>query len=485
MTIRRLLHLGLLVYLRVTLCSLPSATVRGDTPAARDSVLFPPARDREKEDISFSLPPVARIEIEVDKLCLHTESFSLPPDVSEVPVIAEAAGLVRSRNQHGTDKFDRDYNVLSTEKKDVQDSIRGNSSMLPEQENKPATRVHNSAATVKKRELGYIDNSKPIHSENKAGVDGIPGLKSSELKKSLYNLLETIKSQPEEAIRALVMAQLGQKDLSRHTKDIRRHAGWGRTSQEATGSQDEWLDDTRNLHNKVSEMQTSDADHEDKSITAGYSNYIKARYMSSRTRVDSLRSSVSSASSLRSGRVRRKSKGVMYLPINQPQPDPCAAPKGSKLLEALPLVFLSSIMSVADAVGSVLNNINNNNRNNNNNNDNNINSDNTNLAANINNANQINLVPIGGRVLRIARSVMNSIGRMALGVYEAVLPSAGGDDLGSDVGDDVGGGTGDDVGGGTGTDLRGEGDNEDSTASRTSTHGAGAPAGTSSNHLRL
>ncbi|KAK3892253.1 hypothetical protein Pcinc_003874 [Petrolisthes cinctipes] len=69
---------------------------------------------------------------------------------------------------------------------------------------------------------------------------------------------------------------------------------------------------------------------------------------------------------------------------------------GSRLLQALPLVLLSSLMSVADAVGNVINNINNNNRNNNHNSDNNINNDNTNLDANINNANQINIVPLGG-----------------------------------------------------------------------------------------
>ncbi|KAK3894989.1 hypothetical protein Pcinc_001282 [Petrolisthes cinctipes] len=68
---------------------------------------------------------------------------------------------------------------------------------------------------------------------------------------------------------------------------------------------------------------------------------------------------------------------------------------GSRLLQTLPLVLLSSLMSVADAVGNVINNINNNNRNNNHNSDNNINNDNTNLDAIINNAYQINIVPLG------------------------------------------------------------------------------------------
>ncbi|XP_071538869.1 uncharacterized protein [Panulirus ornatus] len=163
-------------------------------------------------------------------------------------------------------------------------------------------------------------------------------------------------------------------------------------------------------------------------------------------------------------------KGVMYLPINQPQPDPCAAPKGSKLLEALPLVFLSSIMTVADAVGNVINNINSNNNNNNNNNDNNINSDNTNLAANINNANQINLVPFGGRLLRIARGVMTSVGRMALGIYEAVLPPDGEDDTNTDADDDGSDDSGADVG--EDESDSDEGDDDDSPAKRIRTRPA-------------
>ncbi|XP_076056223.1 uncharacterized protein LOC143034160 [Oratosquilla oratoria] len=131
---------------------------------------------------------------------------------------------------------------------------------------------------------------------------------------------------------------------------------------------------------------------------------------------------ISTLQEKRSGRVRRKGSAVMYMPINYAQTDPCAPKRGSKLLQALPLVFLSTLLTVADAVGNVINNINSNNNNNNNNNDNNINNDNINLAANINSANQINISPIGGRAIRIARAVMDAIGNMAVRMYRAVVP---------------------------------------------------------------
>ncbi|XP_063847891.1 uncharacterized protein LOC135092993 isoform X2 [Scylla paramamosain] len=173
-------------------------------------------------------------------------------------------------------------------------------------------------------------------------------------------------------------------------------------------------------------------------------------------------------------RRRRQSQGVMYLPINPPRPDPCAPPKGAGLLKALPLVLLSSLLSVADAVATVVNNLNSNNNNNNNNIDNNVNSDNTNVDANINNANQINIVPFDGRrALRLARQGMHSVGRAALDVWRAVAGD-GDDDEGAEEGEgkdvdvsdgdeDAGGDGGNyaDSGGGGGDDNVEKNDEED------------------------
>ncbi|XP_045129105.1 type-2 histone deacetylase 1-like [Portunus trituberculatus] len=181
------------------------------------------------------------------------------------------------------------------------------------------------------------------------------------------------------------------------------------------------------------------------------------------THIDSKTPSGKTFGTTEERRRRRRSQGVMYLPINAPRPDPCAPPKGAGLLKALPLVLLSSLLSVADAVATVVNNLNSNNNNNNNNNDNNMNSDNTNVDANINNANQINIVPFDGRrALRMVRQGMDSVGRAALDVWRAV--AGDGDDDGGAEGEgnnaDVGGGEmglGNVVSGGGGGENDGDG----------------------------
>ncbi|XP_068215717.1 myb-like protein W [Palaemon carinicauda] len=248
-------------------------------------------------------------------------------------------------------------------------------------------------------------------------VNEIPGVDSRKLKEKMYNLLGKIKTHPEAAIYTLITGVIPKE----HTVNYSKGTKTGSISDKAHENNDKNLF-SGTLKQLLRRFYKS-------------SSMSKARRKSSRYR-DISPSSIESLQPVKTpekeeetadgpaahSRVKRKSKGVMYLPINHPQADPCAPPKGSKLMEALPLVFLSTILSVADAVGNVINNINSNNNNNNNNNDNNINNDNTNLGANINNANQINVVPFGGRALRIARAIMNSIGRMAMGVYEAVVP---------------------------------------------------------------
>lgn len=248
----------------------------------------------------------------------------------------------------------------------------------------------------------------------KQPVDGIPGIDRKKFKRKLYSLLGKIKTHPQAAIYALITGKVPRDHIMRFGKNahikrnnvkVEKYDISSKTSSELGSSSETFMNVT-----------DSNNSQEPKSKSNVVNSIHNPQLLSER--------SPEEISGTRYPRVKRKSPGVMYLPINQPQSDPCAPPKGSKLMEALPLVFLSTVLSVADAVGNVLNNINNNNRNNNNNNDNNINNDNTNLAANINNANQINIVPFMGRALRVARTIMTSIGRMAIGAYDIIMPSA-------------------------------------------------------------
>ena len=117
-----------------------------------------------------------------------------------------------------------------------------------------------------------------------------------------------------------------------------------------------------------------------------------------------------------------KKPAVMYLPLNEPKVDPCAPQRGSKLMKALPLIFLSSLLSVADAVGNIVNNLNSNNNNNNANVDNNINNNNVNVAASVVNANQVNFIPPGGRAIAYARNVLHSMSSAAQNILLKMFP---------------------------------------------------------------
>ncbi|XP_042860785.1 proteoglycan 4-like [Penaeus japonicus] len=184
---------------------------------------------------------------------------------------------------------------------------------------------------------------------------GIPGLDRSRLRKKLYHMLDTMKRRPRAAVHALMTGETPKVEPKPGEK---RNAGF---------------------HSK------EDLTH--RSCEGQGCPHVP-------TPTGSPTPAGLPPAEGRSARVRRRGPAVMYLPINQEKADPCAPPKGSKLMEALPLVFLASLMSVADAV------------------------------ANINNANQINLVPLGGRALRFARAVVDAVGNVAMRAYRSLVPGS-------------------------------------------------------------
>ena len=232
----------------------------------------------------------------------------------------------------------------------------------------------------------------------------LPGLSSDRLKTTLYNMLDTMKRYPKESLFLLMNEK--PESINKRIKDM---------DFELLKNSDSFMKNS-NVHSKDFKKQSLEIKN-----AYGRSFITKELFQNSETTRNTKNPKLTNKIKKRS--TSSAGSGVLYLPINQAQIDPCQSEKGSSLLHALPLVFLSTMLSVADAAGNVMNNINNNNRINNNNQDNNINNDNINLAASINNANQINILPAGGRVLKFASAIMNTMGDTAISIYKTLTSS--------------------------------------------------------------
>ncbi|XP_064097821.1 nuclear pore complex protein DDB_G0274915-like [Macrobrachium nipponense] len=93
-------------------------------------------------------------------------------------------------------------------------------------------------------------------------------------------------------------------------------------------------------------------------------------------------------------RVRRRDKGVMYLPVRGGGGSSSSCPSYADTVASslTQMAFASMVVTVFNAVANIANNINNNNRNDNINSNSNIDSNNANVASNNNNANQVNII---------------------------------------------------------------------------------------------
>ncbi|XP_068215937.1 uncharacterized protein DDB_G0287625-like [Palaemon carinicauda] len=93
-------------------------------------------------------------------------------------------------------------------------------------------------------------------------------------------------------------------------------------------------------------------------------------------------------------RIRRRDKGVMYLPVRGGSPSSSSCPSYADTVASslTQMAFASMVVTVFNAVANIANNINNNNRNDNINSNSNIDSNNANIASNNNNANQVDII---------------------------------------------------------------------------------------------